>query len=79
MHDSYTYKDLSKQSMNLIAECISGNASASKQLYELYKVKTYAICVRYMRYKEESEDMFQDGWIKAFKKLEQYDLSLIHI
>jgi len=40
--------------LNLITECINDNRTAQKQLYDLYRVKMYTLCLRYM----------SNSWIK---------------
>lgn len=64
-----------KGNVNLISECKSGNRSAHKQLYDMYKVKMLTLCMRYMPNKQDAEDMLQEGWIKVFKELEKFDSS----
>ena len=59
--------------LNLITECINDNRTAQKQLYDLYRVKMYTLCLRYMSNKMDAEDMLQEGWIKVFKQLKTFD------
>ncbi|MEM9545370.1 MAG: sigma-70 family RNA polymerase sigma factor [Bacteroidota bacterium] len=61
--------------LNLITECINGNRSAHRQLYEMYKVKMYTLCLRYMSTRQDAEDMLQEGWTKVFKQLHTFDKS----
>jgi len=61
--------------VNLINECIDGNRTAHRQLYDMYKVKMYTLCLRYMSSKHDAEDMLQEGWVKVFKQLHTYDSS----
>lgn len=59
--------------LNLLTECKEGNRDAQHQLYEMYRVKLFTLCLRYMKNKEDAEDIFQEAWIKVFKQLHQYD------
>lgn len=59
--------------LNLIAECINESRTAQKQLYDIYRVKMYTLCLRYMSSKMDAEDMLQEGWIKVFRQLKAYD------
>jgi len=61
--------------LNLITECINGNRSAHRQLYDMYKVKMYTLCLRYMSNKHDAEDMLQEGWSKVFRQLATFDSS----
>lgn len=60
--------------VNLISECKNGNRTAHKQLYDMYKVKMFTLCMRYMSNKQDAEDMLQEGWIKVFKELNSFDI-----
>jgi len=63
------------RNLNIITECINGNRTAHKQLYDMYRVKMYTLCLRYMSSKQDAEDMLQEGWVKVFKMLHSYDSS----
>ncbi|MDF1694325.1 MAG: sigma-70 family RNA polymerase sigma factor [Saprospiraceae bacterium] len=59
--------------LNLITECKNGNRLAHRQLYNMYKVKMFTLCMRYMSCKQDAEDMLQEGWVKVFRELHSYD------
>ena len=59
--------------LNLITECIRGDRNAQKQLYDMYRVKMFTLCLRYMSNRQDAEDMLQDGWVKVFKQLKTYN------
>jgi len=42
-------------------------------MYESYKSRMYILCQRYFSEKEDSRDALQEGFIKVFKDLHQYD------
>ena len=59
--------------LNLITECIRGDRNAQKQMYDMYKMKMFTLCMRYMSNKHDAEDMLQEGWVKVFKQLKTYN------
>lgn len=59
--------------LDLITECINNRRTAQKQLYDLYRMKMYTVCLRYMSNKMDAEDMLQEGWVKVFKQIQTFD------
>jgi len=57
---------------SLIAECIKGNQMAQKALFDSFSPKFFALCLRYMNSKYEAEDVLQEGMVKIFTKLPEY-------
>lgn len=57
----------------LIQACIDEKRSAQKELYERYSPKMYFVCMRYARHNMEAQDILQDGFIKIFDHLDQYN------
>ncbi|MEM9053042.1 MAG: sigma-70 family RNA polymerase sigma factor [Bacteroidota bacterium] len=57
----------------LAKACIEGNSKAQALLYERHSGQMMALCLRYGSDYEEAQDMFQDGFIKVFNKLDRYD------
>jgi len=57
----------------LAKACMDGNSKAQSLLYEKHSRQMMALCLRYGRDYEEAQDMFQDGFIKVFNKLDKYD------
>ena len=63
--------DLSE--LNEILEaCKRGERLAQRQLYEKYKGRMFALCLRYADNREDAEDMLQEGFVQIFKDLHQY-------
>ena len=56
----------------LVKACISGNASAQKEFYDLFAKKMMGVCLRYTNNYEEAQDVLQDGFIKVFSKLSKF-------
>src|SRR5690554_856034 len=57
----------------LIFDCIDEKRSAQKKLYELFSPKMYFVCLRYARHDMKAQDILQDGFIKVFDNLRQYN------
>ena len=58
---------------NLIEKCVAGNRKAEKQLYELLSVPMMGVCLRYMKSREDAEDVLLEGFYKAFKGLKKFN------
>lgn len=56
----------------LIQACISGDRAAQKQLYQKFAGKLYAVSLRYMKSKDDADDVLQDAFIKIFGKLNSF-------
>lgn len=56
----------------LVRQCLDGNRQAQRQLYDLYRAKMFAVCLRYASTREEAEDYLQEGFIQVFRDLHQY-------
>jgi len=57
----------------IVKECLRGIAKSQAALYEQYKVMAYMLCLRYASSKEEAQDILQDGFVKVFRDLHQFD------
>lgn len=51
----------------IIKGCRKGKRSAQEALYQKYAHKLMGICRRYSKNYEEAEDVFQEGFVRAFK------------
>lgn len=61
--------------LQLVLEgCLASKGSAQKQLFEQYYGLAKSISLRYSNSKEEAEEMLNDGFIKVFTKLDQYNI-----
>lgn len=58
---------------DIIEQCLKGNQNAQKALYEMYKVQMFVLCQRYFRQRAEASDALQEGFIKVFRDLHQFD------
>jgi len=61
-----------RDEVSLIKACIKQNRAAQKKLYELFAPKMLGVCYRYASSREEAEDMLQEGFIRAFQKLDTF-------
>lgn len=56
----------------LIKECVSGNAIAQKEFYDLFAKKMMGVCMRYTNNYDEAQDILQDAFIKTFANLSKF-------
>ncbi|MBL7808145.1 MAG: RNA polymerase sigma factor [Saprospiraceae bacterium] len=56
----------------LIRGCLRGTAQCQRDLYERFAGKMYAVCLRYARTREDAADILQEGFVKVFTKLDQF-------
>lgn len=56
----------------LVNRCKAGERKAQELLYKQLASKMLGVCMRYATDKGEAEDMLQNGFIKMFKKLDDY-------
>lgn len=56
----------------LVKKCLEGNREAQKLLFSTYSRKMMTICLRYTEDREEAEDVLQEGFIKVFEKMRQW-------
>ena len=59
--------------IEIVKACIKGNRKAQKQLYQLFADKMFGVCMRYADDVDEAKDILQDGFIKVFMNLEQFN------
>jgi RNA polymerase sigma factor (sigma-70 family) len=57
----------------LIQKCCDGDRTAYRELYNHYSGELLAIAMRYMKSKQEAEDVLQEAYIKVFKNLASFD------
>ncbi len=56
----------------LIEKCIAGERQAQEVLYRTYADKMYAVCLTYTKDEDEAADVLQEGFIRAFSKLNTF-------
>lgn len=57
----------------IVQECRQYNKLAQKLLYEMYAPQMKGLCFRYVGDSETVKDIVQDGFIKVFSKIKQFD------
>ncbi len=57
----------------LIQKCCDGDRTAYRELYNHYSGELLAIAMRYMKSRQEAEDVLQEAYIKVFKNLASFD------
>jgi len=58
---------------HLIKNCLKGKAAAQKQLYDAYASTMFGVCYRYTKSLQDAEDVLQDGFVRVFSFLHQYN------
>ena len=57
----------------LVRQCKTKSVLAQQRLYKLLAPKLFGVCLRYAGNRAEAEDILQDGFVKIFTKIEQFD------
>ncbi|WP_417603567.1 RNA polymerase sigma factor [Owenweeksia hongkongensis] len=57
---------------DLINKCLKGDSLAQYRLFDLYVKAMYNTVLRLVENKMEAEDIVQEGFVKAFGKLDQF-------
>src|ERR1700759_247869 len=57
----------------LLTDCLRGKASAQRELYTYFAHSMLGICYRYTKSMSDAEDVLQEGFIKVFKNLHQFN------
>lgn len=57
----------------IVKGCLRGDRRYQQTLYEKYKVGMFSLLLRYASNKEEAEDFLQDGFLRVFRDLHQFD------
>jgi len=63
--------------IELIELCKKGDRRAHMQIYDKYSRAMYNVAYRFMNDTDVAQDMMQDGFIKAFSKLDSYSGEVI--
>jgi RNA polymerase sigma factor (sigma-70 family) len=57
----------------LIQGCKRHDRESQRLLYQHYYGYAYSICVRYCRTRDEAKEVVNDGFMKVFQKIDQYN------
>lgn len=58
---------------SLIKNCLKNKPAAQRELYQHYAAKMLGLCYRYTKSLEDAEDVLQEGFVRVFRFLHQYD------
>lgn len=59
----------------IVQECLAGKRQAQEKLYKIFSAKMFGVCLRYCKNYDEAKDILQEGFVKVFTKLEQFNFS----
>lgn len=62
-----------KDNEQIIKACQKNRPDAQKKLYEQFSGKMFGVCLQYAKDYTEAEDILQDGFVKVFTKISQYN------
>ena len=57
----------------LLRGCQQKDPIAQQELYQRYSPKMLTVCYRYAKSREDAEDMLQEGFIKIFTQINQFE------
>ncbi len=69
LRNKSTYKDVHH---DLIRQCKKGKQKAQMQIYKLYYKAMFSTSLRIVKSKADAEDIMQDSFLDAFRKIDQY-------
>ena len=58
-----------------MARIAAGERAALRQLYEATSAKLFAVCLRILSDREESEDVLQEVYVTVWRRADRYDAS----
>lgn len=56
----------------LIQQCQQNDRKAQSEIYQRFSAKLFSICLRYSNNYEDAQDVFQEGFIHIFGKIQQF-------
>lgn len=56
----------------IVEACIKENRVAQRRLYDQYAGKLYGVALRYMKNKEDAQDVLQDAFVKIYRKIDTF-------
>lgn len=57
----------------IVSACLRGDAVAQRRLYDTFAPRMMGLCLRYSTSRDEAQDILQEGFIKVFEKLGQFE------
>jgi RNA polymerase sigma factor (sigma-70 family) len=65
-------RDLVDIHIDLVRQCLEGRSGAHKALYDLYSRQMFSVAIRFLKDREEAEDVLQESFSDAFKNLSSF-------
>lgn len=56
----------------LIKQCQENKTSAQSEIYKQFSAQLFSVCLRYADNYDDAQDIFQDGFIMIFHKINQF-------
>jgi RNA polymerase sigma factor (sigma-70 family) len=66
-------QSLVPETEQMIQGCIKGNRHDQNRLYQIFAPGMFSVCLRYSKNKEEAEEILQEGFMKVFTHLHQFN------
>ena len=57
----------------IIEKCARDNRAAQEELFKLFYGKMMGVCMRYTKDRDRAQEVVQEGFIKVFDKLSEFD------
>jgi len=57
---------------NIISGCLDGDRKSQEQLYKMFSSRMFGLCLQYSNDYDDARDILQEGFIKVFQKLDQF-------
>lgn len=62
-----------KENINqYIKKCVNNDREAQLKIYQLFSPVLYGLCLKYMRNEDDAKDVFQEAFVIAFQKMDQF-------
>jgi len=58
---------------NIIKGCLEGDRRSQERLYKMFSSRMFGLCLQYSDNYDDAKDILQEGFIKVFQKLGQFD------
>ncbi|MCD6065053.1 MAG: sigma-70 family polymerase sigma factor [Flavipsychrobacter sp.] len=69
---AYSVPGQTSELQELIQACIRNERSAQEKLYHLFYSRMMGVVRRYIDHQEQAEEVLNNGFLRAFQKIEQY-------
>jgi RNA polymerase sigma factor (sigma-70 family) len=56
----------------IVRGCQENKPGAQQELYDMFKMKMFGVCMRYAGNYDDAQDILQEGFLKVFEKIHQF-------